>query len=240
MSKLHADKLFACLDHDLHLERIAGGNETEVYATDDRRYVVKVKTAEAFSATEIIEVASEMQKNACKVGQTIGESHQIPNYFFVAENSLGLAQVVVIQPYLRDALPLFAIDYTILSKSERRKIGWQLFRIIRRCALAYITSGRMPDIYGRANSSVQEREQMNKWYMLPWRLWSFGVKRNLLRSHNLMLTHAPEQRIVLVDYDAVKRGWFYRFIYYNMRMALFGRDYLMVLWMVLGGKVPRA
>lgn len=26
------------------MERIAGGNETEVYRTDDRRYVVKVKS----------------------------------------------------------------------------------------------------------------------------------------------------------------------------------------------------
>ena len=39
----YADQLFASLDRDLELERIAGGNETEVYRTDDRRHVVKLK-----------------------------------------------------------------------------------------------------------------------------------------------------------------------------------------------------
>ena len=41
-----ADTVFAPIDTDLHMERIAGGNETEVYCTDDRRFVVKVKSEE--------------------------------------------------------------------------------------------------------------------------------------------------------------------------------------------------
>ena len=40
----YADAIFAPIDHDLELERIAGGNETEVYRTDDRRHVVKLKS----------------------------------------------------------------------------------------------------------------------------------------------------------------------------------------------------
>ena len=40
---LHADDVFAPLDDDHVLQRLAGGNETEVYKTDDQRYVVKVK-----------------------------------------------------------------------------------------------------------------------------------------------------------------------------------------------------
>ena len=41
---IYADQVFAPLDRDLALERIAGGNETEVYRTDDQRYVVKLKS----------------------------------------------------------------------------------------------------------------------------------------------------------------------------------------------------
>jgi hypothetical protein len=40
---LHKNQLFACLDIDLHLERIAGGNESEVYRTDNAGFVVKLK-----------------------------------------------------------------------------------------------------------------------------------------------------------------------------------------------------
>ena len=43
----YADQVFAPLDRDLALERIAGGNETEVYRTDDQRYVVKLKSDQA-------------------------------------------------------------------------------------------------------------------------------------------------------------------------------------------------
>ena len=49
MSNLYHDPLFASLDADAHLARIGGGNETEVYCTDDRRYVVKVKHNQATS-----------------------------------------------------------------------------------------------------------------------------------------------------------------------------------------------
>ncbi len=35
---IHVDEVFAVLDRDPDLERIGGGNETEVYRTDDSRY----------------------------------------------------------------------------------------------------------------------------------------------------------------------------------------------------------
>jgi hypothetical protein len=65
-------------------------------------------------------------------------------------------------------------------------------------------------------------------------LWSFLVKRNLLRSHNLLLTAAPDRRVVLVDYDAVRRGPLYRRIYYIVRWFLFWRDHALILLMRQG------
>ncbi len=79
----------------------------------------------------------------------------------------------------------------------------------------------MPDLYGRASTSKAERKRLNTWRMLPWRLWSFFVQRNLLRSHNLLLTAAPERRLILVDYDAVPHSKLYQFFYYMVRLLLF-------------------
>jgi hypothetical protein len=76
--------------------------------------------------------------------------------------------------------------------------------------------------------------------MLPRRLWSFIVQRNLLRAHNLMVTDAPECRVVLVDYDLVRRSWLYRKVYYTVRLLLFARDWLLIWWMERGGSVPRS
>jgi hypothetical protein len=75
--------------------------------------------------------------------------------------------------------------------------------------------------------------------MLPRRLWSFLVERNLLRSNNLMLTAGPEQRVVLVDYDVVRRGRLYRLVYFAVRWLLFWREHALILWMRRGGAVPK-
>ena len=66
------------------------------------------------------------------------------------------------------------------------------------------------------------------------------VKRNLLRAHNLMLTAAPEQRVVLVDYDPVQRSKLYQFVYYNVRRVLFLRDLALLKVMEKTGYVPKA
>jgi hypothetical protein len=87
----------------------------------------------------------------------------------------------------------------------------------------------MPDLYGRTSTSAAERVRLNTPWMLPQRLWSFMVARNLLRSHNLLLTPAPERRIVLVDYDIVRRGRLYRLIYFAVRWMLFWRDHMLIL-----------
>ena len=64
MSTLYHDPVFAPIDADLHLERIGGGNETEVYCTDDRRYVVKVKGEQCGSVTEILQQGRALRNAA--------------------------------------------------------------------------------------------------------------------------------------------------------------------------------
>jgi hypothetical protein len=105
---------------------------------------------------------------------------------------------------------------------ERQYIAGQLRQIIRRSLDFYRQTGQLPDLYGRTSGSKAERKRLNRLWMLPWRLWSFLVKRNLLRAHNLMLTEAPERRVVLIDYDSVQRSQLYQFVYYKVRRFSFG------------------
>jgi hypothetical protein len=228
---IYADQVFALLDHDLTLERIAGGNETEVYRTDDQRYVVKLKsdhggTVDVALARALADRAAAERFIAC-----LGPAHTITSYYVIARDSSGRAQMLVIQPYLAGAQQLFDIDYHALSRDERASIALQLREIIRRSLSFYRATASMPDLYGRTSISAAERARLNKPWMLPWRLWSFLVERNLLRAHNLLLTPAPERRIVLVDYDIVRRGWLYRLIYFGVRWILFWRDHTLILLM---------
>jgi hypothetical protein len=246
MSTLHYDQIFAPLDNDLHLERIGGGNETEVYRTDDRRYVVKVKNSQARSLAEALVEATALRKAARRFATVMGPRHSIPNSFLIAANSQGHPQLLAIQPYYGAAQPLFAVDYRQLSGTERRHLARQLLHIMRRSVATYGRRGWMPDLYGRTSASRAEREQLNRWYRLPWRLWSFLFKRNLLRAHNLMLTTAHpntypgllKRRVILVDYDPVTRGRLYQLVYYTIRLWLFWRDLLLIGIMVLTGWVP--
>lgn len=238
MTNLYKDKLFAPLDTDLHLERIAGGNETEVYCTDDRRYVVKVKSEPEGVLHEALQEVQAMRQAVNAFIEALGTEHSIPNYFIMAKDNKGRIQPVAIQPYYEAASPLRKIDYAALSKRERHHLGQQLLTLMARTIRTYFKTGGMPDIYGRSSASRKERERLNKWYMFPWRLWGFIVERNLLRSNNLMLTPTPQARIILVDYDPIKHGRLYQFVYYNIRLILFVRDYILIRVMMLGGPVP--
>lgn len=240
MSVIVRDGLFAALDKDLHLERIGGGNETEVYCTDDRRFVVKVKCEEQQSPQEALHKVRQARAATTAFVAAVGLQHSIPNYYFVARNSEGEVQPVVLQPYLDQAQSLFDLDYGKLSALERQNIAGQLRQIIHRSLDFYHQTGQLPDLYGRTSGSNVERKRLNHPWRLPWRLWSFLVKRNLLRAHNLMLTAAPDRRVVLVDYDPVWRSRLYRLVYYNVRRFLFWRDYLLLWLMEKTGYVPKA
>jgi hypothetical protein len=234
----YADQVFAPLDHDLELERIAGGNETEVYRTDNQQYVVKLKS-ELGGTTQVALARAKADRAAAeRFVACLGPQHTIPSYYVIARDNAGSVQVLVVQPYLAGAQQLFDIDYQALSDHQRAGIATQLREIIRRSLSFYRATASMPDLYGRKSASAAERARMNKPWMLPRRLWSFLVERNLLRAHNLLLTPAPTQRIVLVDYDIVRRGRLYRLVYFAVRWMLFWRDHALIVLMRSGGRVP--
>ncbi len=232
------DHVFAPLDVDLHLERIAGGNETEVYCTDDRQHVVKVKSAHEGGLPDALNEVQLMQRAAAKFAADIGPEHGVPSHFILARDSAGHVHPVAVQPYFRHAQALFDIDYRTLTKRERRRLARQLLRIVQRSVAAYFKTGQMPDLYGRSSTNKAEREHLNKWYMFPYRVWSFLVQRNLLRSHNLMWIGEPEERIILVDYDPMKHSKLYQFVYYHVRLLLFIRDIALIWFMLPTGRVP--
>ncbi|HWQ12548.1 MAG TPA: hypothetical protein VNL77_07110 [Roseiflexaceae bacterium] len=234
----YADEVFAPVDRDHALERIAGGNESEVYRTDDARYVVKLKHDLGGELAEAVAWARRMRAAAERYARCLGPRHTIPSFYVVTRDSAGRAQVLVIQPFVDGGRPLSQVDYAALGDAERAAVAAELEDIIRRALAFYGETGSMPDLYGRTSASSAERARLNAPYMLPWRLWSFIVRRNLLRSHNLMLT-GDARRVVLIDYDLVRKGRLYRLVYYTVRRALFWRDRALLWWMRRGGPVPK-
>ena len=239
MSILHTDQVFAPVDRDHTMERVAGGNETEVYRTDDGGHVVKLKSDLGADIALVLVEARKMRAAAEQFALCLGPRHSIPNAYLIARDDTGRVQILVIQPFLQGTRPLHDLDYARLSEEQRASVATQLRDIIRRALDFYHANGSMPDLYGRTSSSSAERARLNGLFMLPWRLWSFVVGRNLLRSHNLMLTGGPNQQVVLVDYDIVRRGWLYRQLYYAVRWLLFWRDHVLILLMRYGRVFPR-
>lgn len=235
MNALHHDTLFAPFDHDHHLARIGGGNETEVYTTDDQRYVVKVKGEQGGDLAQAIDAALAARMSAHKFMRIVGKRHSIPSWYVISRGEDGAIKPIVLQPFLDDAIPLFAVDYSRLQYKQRLRIARQLMHLIYRSATAFSRGGMMPDLYGRASRSAAEREVQKSWRKLPQRLWSFLVKRSLLRSHNLMLINDRKPHIFLVDYDTVPHGKLYKLIYYHVRLALFWRDLVLIWLMVVTG-----
>jgi len=233
---LYTDPVFAPIDLDHSLERLGGGNETEVYRSDDGRYVVKLKADLGGSLAAAVLVAHEMRAAADQFAACLGPRASIPSEYVITRDMGGHTQVLVIQPFLEHALPLAAIDYDALTVEQRHEIAHQVRDIIRRALVFYHHTHSMPDLYGRKSSSAEERRRNKHLTRLPHRLWSFLVQRNLLRSQNLMLT--PDGRVVLVDYDIVRRGRLYRAVYFGVRWMLFWRDNLLVWAMREGGRVP--
>ena len=232
MTTLHRDTIFAPLDRDLHMARIGGGNETEVYTTDDHRYVIKVKSEQSADLNGAIHLAIGARRAARKFARIVGKQHSIPSYYVISRGDDGEVKPVVLQPFLADAVPLFAVDYSRLNFQQRLRIAKQLLHLIYRSVTAFVHGGVMPDLYGRASESVEVRKVQKSWRRLPHRLWGFIVKRNLLRAHNLMLINPTKPRIVLVDYDAVPHSKLYQMVYYSVRLMLFWRD-LVLIWMML-------
>jgi hypothetical protein len=220
----YTDVVFAPIDQDLALERVAGGNETEVYRSDDGRYVAKLKYDLGGSRAEALAQAREMRDAADAFAACLGPSYAIPSHYLLARESSGRVQILVLQPFLREAQALDALSYRAMASAERRRLGEHLLAVIRRAEAMYRATGGMPDLYGRTSASKEERRRNRSPLNLPRRLWSFLVERTLLRSHNLMRTSDPARPVVLVDYDFVRRGRLYRQVYFLARRLLFYRD----------------
>jgi uncharacterized protein YegP (UPF0339 family) len=228
--RTYRDEVFAPIDYDHILERVGGGNETEVYRSDDGRYVAKLKAEDGHTLAESLIRAQEMRAAAEQFVDCLGPEHSLPSYYLLARDSRGYVQVLVIQPFLYGARPLAHTDYQALCPEERATLARNLTRIISRATGLYRSYGVMPDLYGRSSQSTDERRRLNGAHMLPWRLWGFLVRRTILRSHNLML--ADNGRLILVDYDTVRQGPLYRAIYFLVRLLLFVRDST-VIWLTL-------
>lgn len=231
----YSDSVFAPVDLDHQLERIAGGNETEVYVTDDRRFVVKLKSDLGGDTAEALACARAMRAAAERFVQCLGAERSIPSFYVLSRDERQHVQVLVIQPFVAHATPLFKLDYAALSAFERAQLAHNLREIICRALAFYRSTGSMPDLYGRASASAAERRRAKGLRHLPRRVWSFVVERNLLRSHNLLFSEAGDAQVVLVDYDIVRRGTLYKRVYFAVRRLLFWRDRVVIRRMERGG-----
>ncbi|MCX7789225.1 MAG: hypothetical protein N2378_01165, partial [Chloroflexaceae bacterium] len=226
--RTYTDAVFAPLDADHVLERVAGGNETEVYRSDSGRLAVKLKAESGGSLSTALAHARELRAAAEAFADCLGPRYSIPSHFLLARDSQGRVQALVVQPYLAHARPLAHLDYRAMSPHERRALARALRDIIARARSAYWRTGAMPDLYGRVSLGPEERQRNRSLSRLPQRLWSFLVRRTLLRSYNLLWTGDTERPVVLVDYDPVRRSRLYRRIYYAVRQVLFLRDQLVI------------
>ena len=102
--KKHQDEVFAPIDIDHVLERVAGGNETEVYRSDDHRFVVKLKgEMGSRDVAAMLAIARQMKQAAQRFAACLGAKHSIPTFFVLSRDQAGLIHVLTIQPYLHSA-----------------------------------------------------------------------------------------------------------------------------------------
>src|SRR6266496_2141494 len=73
------DDIFACLAHDQHFERIAGGSQTDVYRTGDHRYVVKLKSQMGGTLRATLDQTRAMRAAAEQFAASLGPRHSIPS-----------------------------------------------------------------------------------------------------------------------------------------------------------------
>lgn len=219
--------LFAFLRQERTLKRIGGGSETDVYRTDDARYVIKIKGVVENSVESALAQAQSLQDAAGQFTHYLGAEHTIPSYFILAEDSIGNVHTVAIQPYIDQALPLSEVDYHTLSPRKWAQVERQLLMMLRRALRCYKHTGHMPDLYGTFSHSVSERRRINTPLMWPKRVWHFFTQR-LWRAHNLLLTHEALPRVILVDYDHVRWRGLWGRLYYAICWLLFWRELLLL------------
>lgn len=209
---------------NLPLHRLGGGYETDVFRTDDDRYVVKLKRVGYRDLRMAVAHALLVRSIAEYFADCLGPEHSLPSTYGIARHADGALRVITVQPFLKDARPLFSIDHRALPRAERRHIMAQLHTIIQRSQACYRATGLAPDLYGVSGTTPGEVARLHAPYMAPVHLWHFFMTRTLLRSHNLLLT--TDHRVVLVDYDLVMlhKPRVVRRMYFAFRAVLFWRD----------------
>lgn len=220
----YVDAVFAPVDCDNTMERVGGGFETEVYSTANRRLLLKLKSGPGGKRESVLARARQMRAVAERFAACLGPAHTIPNDYLLSRDSAGQARVLVVQPFVEHGRPLKDVDFTMLAPDERRWVAAQLREIIRRQVALYHAVGYMPDLYGLSTQSRTDRARLSAPYLLFWHVWNFLFGRNLLSSHNLLLTDPPDRRVVLVDYDLVPWPPLIRRIYFGVRRMLCWRD----------------
>ena len=228
MATFYSDKAFAPIDKDLRLERIGGGFETEVYSTDDRRFLVKLKGDRGGDLPHTLAMAKNMRDIAEHFATCLGPEHTIQNDYLLARDSQGKVQVLVLQPFIQHAHPLAKVDPQTLQPAERQRLARQLYEIVDRTVAFYHERGLMPDLYGLSSESKAQRHRLANPLLFPWHLWNFLIGRNLLSSWNLLRIDQPGHRVVLVDYDLVRWPAPIRRLYFAVRRILCWRDTFLI------------
>ena len=219
--------IYDFLEGRITLKRIGGGSETDVYLSEDRQFVVKLKGEMGNSWDDAVNHARTLRDSADLFATYLGAEHSIPTDFLIARDRTGRVTTVAIQPYLANASALAAIDYGALPPRSWAHIERQLLTILRSALRCYKHTGQMPDLYGAFSRNITERRQMNRWLKWPQRIWHFFTQR-LWQAHNLMLTREAMPRVVLVDYDYVRwPGWWGK-LYYALCWLLFWRELLLL------------
>lgn len=213
------------------LERWGGGFETDVYRTADHRFVVKLKpTISCLTIQQAVDRADAQRAIAHLFSAYLGDGPTIWSEYLVTQDERGEPRTVVIQPFVDHARPLYAVAYERLPHVERARVLRQLRVIIDRSRACYRATGLLPDLYG-VGGSAAELARLRTPSITPTHIWNFFVRRTLLRSHNMLLTDAPERRVVLVDYDlALHNRPLARRVHSAFRMLLFWRDLLLLSW----------
>lgn len=176
----YQNEVFAPIDVDHVLERVAGGNETDVYRSDDSRFVVKLKgDLSSRDVGAMLHEARQMKSAAQRFAACLGSNHAIPTYFVLSRDQAGFVHILAIQPYLQHARVLAAVDWQRIPANHRRRIGHDLRHIIFRAIGCLLSTGHLPDLYGRVSSSPAERQRRKQLRYLPERIWSFLVKRTI-------------------------------------------------------------
>jgi hypothetical protein len=220
------DDIFACLAHGQHFERIAGGSQTDVYRTGGQGYLVKLKSQPGRTLRSTLAQVRAIRRAAEHFAASLGPWHSIPSYYVVARDRAGALRVLVVQPFIANAHPLSAVDYPRLPADERMHVARQLHTIARAALRYFGATGRMPDLYGSFSRSTADRLCLDAPSMWPRRAWNNLAQQNLLRSHNLVLTAAPERRVILVDYDPVRWRGVRGSINEAVRWMLIWRDHM--------------